>query len=147
MKKSILIVLSLLLSSTIFAQEITQETLSKFLITSVEGNDKLVREPIKPYLNFYTDGTKTMMSVMKNDNDQIWGKIIEFKETKYAETTKDYPWVFWEFYWNSRGDATKTPILYRCFMVIIDRPTGNTFTLEIQSSSGVTIATYKGNQL
>jgi hypothetical protein len=141
--KKILLVLSLLLSSTVFAQK--QQVLARFFIDKLDGNSVNLKYPA---VYIYTSNGNSYMSFVNgedNDDTQIFGKIQKFEYDDVKETSKDYAHIIWTFDWSDiYNEGVRQYSAIKVIVTIVQKPnTQKVFMYFLDAKGNISIK-YEG---
>lgn len=137
-----------MLNTALVAQDNTQETLVKFIISDASLNGYDTTETYLEaggYLVFYTlsDGNLYMANVMSKKGTQSFGRLYDAEHNKIKETEENYEadifyykWRYINSYDSKKGTATVE-------LVKIYKPQGVTFTIKIIPEN-LDVLIYKG---
>lgn len=137
-----------MLNTALVAQDNTQETLAKFIISDASLNSYDTTETYLEaggYLVFYTlsDGNLCMANVMSKKGTQSFGRLYDAEHNKIKETEENYEadifyykWRYINSYDSKKGTATVE-------LVKIYKPQGVTFTIKIIPEN-LDVLIYKG---
>lgn len=146
--KRIILFIMLMLNTALVAQDNTQETLVKFIISDASLNGYDTTETYLEaggYLVFYTlsDGNLYMANVMSKKGTQSFGRLYDAEHNKIKETEENYEadifyykWRYINSYDSKKGTATVE-------LVKIYKPQGVTFTIKIIPEN-LDVLIYKG---
>jgi hypothetical protein len=142
-----LTVLSLLLlaSSTVFAQT---ELLSQFYINDVDDTGVPYS---KPDCIFYSDnGNVNLCFRSATDvNDQLFGRISSFVSEDTPETSKQYAYTTWSFYWRCNSKKNDPyPLMLKVLVYVTHKPERDIISITmIDNDTGRTVVKYKGYRI
>lgn len=146
--KRIVVFIVIMLNSVLSAQDNSQETLAKFIITDASLNGYDTTETYldaEGFIVFYTkpDGHLYMANVMSTKNSQSFGRLYSSEHKKMQETNTVYEadifyykWRYINSYDTNKGTATVE-------FIKIYKPQGVTFTIKIIPEN-LDILIYKG---
>lgn len=146
--KRIILFIMLMLNIAVVAQDNTQETVAKFIISDASSNGYDTTETYLEaggYLVLYTlsDGNLYMANVMSKKGTQSFGRLYAAEHNKIKETEENYEadifyykWRYINSYDSKKGTATVE-------LIKIYKPQGVTFTIKIIPEN-LDVLIYKG---
>lgn len=146
--KRIILFIILMLNTALVAQDKTQETLAKFIISDASLNGYDTTETYLKaggYLVLYTlsDGNLYMANVMSKKETQSFGRLYSLEHEKIKETEENYEADVFNYKWRYINSYDTNKGTASVQLIKIYKPQGVTFKIKIIPEN-LNVLIYKG---